>query len=245
MLSRLFLISSLLFLALILSCSDKEDNPVESETVVGSGNLVTEDLTLPPFNSIDNSTVADINLYSADSQGVSITADDNVIDYFELSVSNGTLTVRTPAGVNFSNVSVTIDLAMTDLEEIVMSGVGDITGMNSFEVDSVRTVHSGVGNISLDLTVAGLSSDFSGVGDLSYTGTATRHNCSHSAVGDLLAFGLLTQIGNFNLSGIGNAQVYVASQLNVTISGDGSLYYKGDPTINQTITGTGHVIDAN
>jgi hypothetical protein len=245
MLIRLFLISSLLFLALILSCSDDDDNPVEPEIVVGSGNLVTEDLTLPPFNSIDNGTVGNINLYSADSQGVSITADDNVIDYFELSVSNGRLTVRTPAGVSFSNVSVTINLAMTDLEEIVMGGVGNITGMNSFQVDSVRVVLSGVGNINLDLTVTGLSSDFSGVGNLSYAGSATRHHCTHSAVGNLLAFDLLTQIGTFNLSSVGHAQVYVTGQLNVTIAGDGSLYYKGDPTIQQTISGTGQVIDAN
>jgi hypothetical protein len=37
----------------------------------------------------------------------------------------------------------------------------------------------------------------------------------------------------------------VADQLDAVISGSGNIYYRGHPNISKTITGTGHVVDAN
>jgi hypothetical protein len=41
------------------------------------------------------------------------------------------------------------------------------------------------------------------------------------------------------------AEVHATQFLDVTISGLGSVYYKGHPTITENITGGGSLIDAN
>ena len=43
----------------------------------------------------------------------------------------------------------------------------------------------------------------------------------------------------------GDAEVRVANRLDVRISGSGDVFYKGQPEINDIITGSGDVIDAN
>ena len=44
---------------------------------------------------------------------------------------------------------------------------------------------------------------------------------------------------------LGKYQVRVNNTLNVTITGVGSVYYKGDPAISSIITGLGKLADAN
>jgi len=46
-------------------------------------------------------------------------------------------------------------------------------------------------------------------------------------------------------TGIGDCEVNVIHILNVTISGVGNVYYKGNPTITSNITGLGQLIDVN
>ena len=90
-----------------------------------------------------------------------------------------------------------------------------------------------------------IRTSLSGVGIVDLAGLADYHRCYNSAAGTISAFDLITDTTVANLSGVGNVEVYVTDSLHVSIGGVGSLYYKGDPTIVQEITGTGSVIDAN
>jgi hypothetical protein len=44
---------------------------------------------------------------------------------------------------------------------------------------------------------------------------------------------------------VGDCEVHVLNELNVTITGVGIVYYKGNPTINSSVTGMGQFIDSN
>jgi hypothetical protein len=48
-----------------------------------------------------------------------------------------------------------------------------------------------------------------------------------------------------NISGVGNAEVWVAGTLDVSVSGAGVVRYKGDPKVNQSISGSGKVARMN
>lgn len=69
-------------------------------------------------------------------------------------------------------------------------------------------------------------------------------NSTFSGAGNILAFDLISETTIISLSGTGKAEVYVDQLLDVTITGAGSVYYKGKPTIIQNITGSGSLIDA-
>jgi Putative auto-transporter adhesin, head GIN domain len=244
MFCRYLLILCILALFISVSCSD--DILVNSNEIVGSGNSTTIIRDLASFHSISCTTEADINISSGSTQSVSITVDDNVVDYIFTAVSrSGSLTISTDPDVNLSDFYLTINLVMTDLELISLSGAGNITGQNSFPSDNVNISLSGAGNISLILDVDYLFSSLTGAGNIILNGTADTHQLVHTGVGNIMAYGLTTESTIATLSGVGLAQVFASSSLNVTIAGIGSLYYKGDPTITSTITGIGAIIDAN
>lgn len=233
-----------LSLLLVSSCSD-DDNPVFPEQVTGSGDLITEERTLSEFHSVDLLTVGVVRLTSAAEQSVSITVDDNVMQYIVTTVVNGELRISSDPSVSLTNFDLTVNLAMTDLESLTLSGVGTIISLSQFEVDSLDIVLSGVGNITMGLQADYLMTSLSGVGSLNLNGAVAYHDCLHGAVGSISSFPLISDTTIAILSGVGSAEVYVNDTLDVTISGSGSLYYKGQPVVVENISGTGQVIDAN
>lgn len=243
MFRRLFVILSLLSIILI-SCSD-DDNPVSRQKITGSGNLITESRTIPPFNSINLVTVGNVQLTQGATQSVSVTVDDNVMDYILTTVSNGVLTISSDTGVNVTDFDLILNITMIDLEDLTLTGVGNIISAGTFNADVVDLLLHGVGNIDMSLNVDRLNSIFSGVGNFQLLGSADRHQIIHSAVGNMNAYSLVTDTTIAVLSGVGNAYVFANDTLDATITGMGSLYYKGDPAVHQTITGQGRVIDAN
>ena len=83
------------------------------------------------------------------------------------------------------------------------------------------------------------------MGSIILDGEVDKHQITHSGVGSILSYDLLTDTTLATLSGVGDAQIYVSDYLNISIEGDGSLYYKGFPTIIQNITGNGQLVDDN
>jgi hypothetical protein len=90
-----------------------------------------------------------------------------------------------------------------------------------------------------------LNSTLSGAGNIVLVGKVGTYQITHSGAGNILAFDLISETTIISLSGTGKAEVYVDQLLDVTITGAGSVYYKGKPTIIQNITGSGSLIDAN
>jgi hypothetical protein len=223
------------------------DNPTSSDTgtLTGSGTLTTEVRALPAFRSVQLNTVGTVNLSSGGTQRVSITVNDNLLQYIILSVVGETLNVDTEPGHLFNNLNLTVDLTMTDLETLTVNGVGTISSTNSFMVDSVTLGLNGAGSINLTVEAVQLNSTHTGAGTITLNGKVDTHTAGIQGAGPLLAFGLISETSTVTIGGAAKAEVYVNQVLNATITGSGSIYFKGWPTINATITGTGSVIDAN
>ena len=65
----------------------------------------------------------------------------------------------------------------------------------------------------------------------------TPVNAEISGTGNLSAFELLAKRFNLKSSGVGNANINVANNLDVDISGTATVNYKGNPQIQQEISG--------
>ncbi len=64
-------------------------------------------------------------------------------------------------------------------------------------------------------------------------------------VGNVNAYDL--EVGSCTIvsTGVGDCRVNVRDALNVSITGVGNIYYKGNPTITQNVTGVGNLINDN
>jgi hypothetical protein len=62
-------------------------------------------------------------------------------------------------------------------------------------------------------------------------------------VGGIDAEDLTTPLATVDISGVGDCYVTATDELNVIISGEGDVYYAGNPpVINSNITGNGNLI---
>jgi hypothetical protein len=85
-----------------------------------------------------------------------------------------------------------------------------------------------------------------GVGTYELSGDFQNElSISQIGVGNVNAYDL--EVGNCSIisTGVGNCQVNVQDALNVTVSGIGTVYYKGNPSITQNVTGMGKLVNDN
>ncbi len=58
----------------------------------------------------------------------------------------------------------------------------------------------------------------------------------------MLAFNLIAENADINISGSGNAEITANQLLKVKIAGSGNVYYKSNPVINLEVSGSGKVV---
>ena len=73
------------------------------------------------------------------------------------------------------------------------------------------------------------------------TGKADSQDIDISGSGSYEALDLESKEAEIDLGGSGKASVNVLDDLDVTISGSGSVQYRGNPTVIQDIRGSGEV----
>lgn len=229
-----------------LSCSDDDDNGTDPQRLTGSGDLATVERTLPGVHSVSLITVGTVTVARGSQQSVEITLDDNLLEYLETEVADGELRIKFDAAVNPQDFELRVELTMTDLEALSLVGVGTVSTTNLFQVDSVYVSLTGVGTVNLEVDTDKLVSVLTGVGTVALSGEAENMKVTHSGVGNLAAFGLQAEDATITQTGVGDSQVYVNGHLDVTITGAGSVFYKGSPEFGTiTVTGVGQLINAN
>lgn len=225
--SRFLLITILL---LNFSCSsdvtlDFPDNFPDNNCLAGQGSIVSETRDLESFHSIDNAIFADILLFQGTQEDVIIEAQQNILNELKTEVVSGELRIRLNRCVDITQ-AVKLHITIPEVKKITMTGVGDIIAQNEFDLANLNVVLTGVGDFILQGTINTL--------DILLTG-----------VGNVKAFEVDSEICNVNITGVGDAEVFVNDKLNVTITGTGTVFYKGDPTINSKVTGVGSIVDSN
>lgn len=233
-----------LTLMAVLACSDNGTSP-DTNTIIGSGNLTTVERSVAGFNSITTFIPVTITIQYGTEQNLSVTVDDNVVDYITTSVNNGTLVVTSQDDVNLNQIHLSLDLTMTDLEDITVIGPATIAGDFSLPLDDFYLTITGAATINFSLEADQMISSLPGSFTIMLRGQVTKHIINHSGSGYLSAFDLISDTTIVNLSGAGSEEVYVNDLLDVNISGVGNVYYKGAGDILVNITGIGNVISWN
>ena len=132
-------------------------------------------------------------------------------------------------------------VTVKELDHLHMGGAGVIRA-DGLSGESLRVNHAGIGA----LTLKGLQFDelnivLDGLGEIRVEGQADVQYVELSGGGSYHAENLHSQAVNINLTGAGSARIWAEETLNAHVSGAGNITYKGDPQVEQTITGLGGV----
>ncbi len=102
---------------------------------------------------------------------------------------------------------------------------------------------SGSGRVKLNVSATERAAfAISGSGRINATGSAREVKASVSGSGEVLAADLVTDVCDIRISGSGGVEINVNKSLDATISGSGSVHYKGNPShVNSHSSGSGKV----
>jgi hypothetical protein len=195
-------------------------------TIKGSGNIVTESRSVSGYTALSFSCAGDLNITQGDTESLSITTDDNLMEYIETSVQGDTLLIEVSDGVSLDpSEGIDFDISVIDLNNIAFSGAGSI------EADSLNVAAS-----TFDIKV-------SGVAECTIAGQVEEQNISASGTLTYDAADFQCFTATVDISGVGDVTVWVSDTLDVVISGVGDVRYYGpsDVTVNENISGIGDV----
>jgi hypothetical protein len=188
--------------------------------IKGSGKRVLEKRNVTPFTSISTEGAFTIEVTCQKDASLEVEGDDNVLGVVTAEVSNNMLRLRNTKNYS-SSEPVKFKISVPDLERLIVEGVGrvDVKGLNNqkFEID------------------------VEGAPSISVSGNTKVIDITSSGAGKIDTHSLHASRGVVDSKGVAQIDLDVADELDVTVSGPSTVYYKGDPKVNKTIRGPGKV----
>lgn len=234
----------ILALTLILFSSCERDF---FDVVKGDGPIVSENRYTQSWDEVALMIPADVYIVQGEDEGITIEAQDNVLDVIETEVRHGELKLKFEDGVVVKRFDpIKVYVTTNDISQITVSGSGNVYNESPLVTNELRVRISGSGNVDLhDIDTPLMDARISGSGKVYLDGFTADLYLQISGSGDIYAFDLLTETAEVSISGSGRTEVTVADYLDAQISGSGSIYYRGHPDIDSRISGSGGLYHVN
>jgi len=218
--------------------------------VIGSGNLKTEEMDFSEFDRVEVGSAFEVEIAQSDSYRVSITADDNLFDYIQVSKEGATLKIRLKMA-SYSAVTTRAEITMPQLRGLDLSGAtrGTISGFSSTEnvdikvsgASSLDLAEMSTGDVELDMsgasTVTGdliagdVEFDISGASTVQLEGSASDIVAEASGASHVKLADFTVNNADVRLSGASTGTVNLDGRLDADLSGASNLSYIGEPTM--------------
>ena len=202
--------------------------------LIGSGNLETESYAFSDFTEVEIGSAFEFEVEQSSSYSINITADDNVMDYVQVSKDGQTLKIglRTGLGIFLGPVSATLraSVTMPQVRQFTASGAshGTVSGFSSTE-DLDITV-SGASRVTGDVTAGNVQFGISGASTIQLEGSANDIDANVSGASHLSLDDFVVNDADVNLSGASSGTVNLNGRLDANLSGASTLWYIGEPT---------------
>lgn len=207
---------------------------------------------VPAFTGISLRVSATVHVVKGDRQKIEIEARESVLKELITEVSGRDLFIRFPTRTffnrSFDSGKIDIYITAPEINNLSISGSGDILAKGSWNSRIMDLNVSGSGSIFIDqLTAERVKAIVSGSGDIvikdgnkadEFTGTI-------SGSGNIRAASYEADQVFLRIAGSGNINIHTNGNLNARIAGSGSVYYSGNPSLDTSISGSGKVISRN
>jgi putative autotransporter adhesin-like protein len=216
--------------------------------VKGNGNIKTEDRSVASFKNVEVSGAAKVYVSQGDEHSVKIEGDENLLQYIEVAQEGDKIVVRDKPGFNLDpSGDLKVYVTSPVFSRINASGACDIIGQTKITSQESLTLHvSGAGDIQMEVDAPQLEAEVSGSGNINLKGQTKDVDLDLTGAGHAHCYDLLAENVKIEITGAGSAEIYASVKLDATVSGAGSVNYKGNASnVSQHVSGAGSVSKAN
>jgi hypothetical protein len=214
-----------------------------AEVITGAGDVVDEKRAISNYSEVTLAGIGNLVIEEAETEGLVIHAEENLIQYIRAEVNQNRLVIGVQPGITLQpSKPITYRVRVKKIEGIHLTGSGSIEA-NGLNARKLTVDMGGSGHIKiLKLDANGVTTQLTGSGDVELAGDVEEQALTISGAGAYKAPKLHSGIAKVKISGSGSAIVMVTNRLDIDISGSGAVHYKGDPEVNQNISGSGQVV---
>ena len=210
----------------------------------GEGSLVETTFEITNFTGITLKCSGDVFISQGDFYSVTAKTQSNIVDKLDFRLDGDILEMDIDGCVR--DITLDIFVTLPQLDFIKITGSGDVRGESEFSGETLRVRLTGSGSAVLDADYENIDAQITGSGDIFFSGICDRIDYKITGSGDINSFDLNTDEAFVEITGSGDAEVFVNELLNVKITGSGDVLFKGSPDeIITDITGSGDLRDVN
>jgi hypothetical protein len=191
-----------------------------------------------PFSKINVGDKIILQLIKADEESLEIKAQDIDMQRIMSTVTNNILKLCID-GPTYKNMKVRAILKFTQIDEIEVSGMAEVSAASLFKTDTLYVNAKSGGKVYIDLDVKHLESKITGGGLLSAEGYAVSQNAYVATAGALSAFNLESNMVNVKAVTGGIAKINVSKKFTGQVTSGGYIGYKGEPDKIETYVYSG------
>ncbi len=219
--------------------------------VKGSGVLKTEEMDFSDFTRVEVGGAFEVEIVQSERFIVSVTADDNLFDYIQVSKNGSTLKIGVKPAVTFHSATHRAEITMPELFDLELSGATqgtvtgfesvedldiEVSGASSLELEGIMAVDmtfdvSGASQVTGEVDADSIEFDVSGASTVRLQGMAGDMELDLSGASNAGLEDFPVNDADINFSGASRGTVNVDGRLDVNLSGASKLTYTGNPTI--------------
>ena len=225
---------------ILMSCAFSHQKPI-----YGNYQMVNQRINISNYEKIILNIPAEV-FYQQFSDSVpylQIHTDENIYEALDVRVQDNQLIIDVKEHNAIRPTQLTIYTCSPNLNQVKLSGAGEIRLKGEVNAKDFELNISGSGNLLADsLLCNNLSAKITGSGNAQLTGASTNSSFSITGSGNINAYKYLVEELNCNITGSGNIETFVTEKLDAKLIGSGNLYYRGNPqSVNNSIIGSGKV----
>jgi hypothetical protein len=244
-------LKKLLFLVILAACVSclLASGCAGKQYILGTGPIVTQKYDFSSFDKIEISNAFTFEISQSEDYTLTVSARQNIIEYLDISKSGDTLRIRMK-NRTYSNTETKAVITLPELTRLIVSGASSGT-VKGFDSDGKIILNAdGASRLDLDIQTGDLQMDVSGASKVSGSLVAdnARFRISGASSGNLAGYSAKSKIelsgaSNFtspdfrmtaasvNIGSASSAEIYVETDLDVSISGASTLIYEGEAVI--------------
>ena len=207
------------------------------------GEIVSRDLDVESFRGLSTSGSSMVRITQGSPASVKVEGHANHLDLLDAEVDGDILSLGFDGCIN--NPSITFTIVNPEFTSIRNSGSGQVISENQLSTNDLDLNNSGSGQLILNLAATSIDLRNSGSGRVTLNGTSDAFEVANSGSGSLRANELKTDMTRVSFSGSGRGDLWVNQNLSGSVTGSGSITYRGSAQSSVSVSGSGEVRRSN
>jgi hypothetical protein len=173
---------------------------------------------------------------------VEVKSDENLLEYIETTVSNGTLEVTTKESIRSQSGTI-VYVTMPNLQEVSSSSGSSVRSTNTLTGTNLIAKSSSGSELDLDVEIENIQAQTSSGSSIKLQGKALSVNHKASSGSEINGFQLVANEATVQASSGSSIEVYASQMLDAKVSSGASVEYQGKPKSVKKAKSSGGSID--